>query len=89
VAKTGTGQIGLRRPTRGAELKKHKSSQEKTGEEFMTKRSIMWTMSTAALLGCSLAIAQADPLMIVGDDEKLLWDDNTKPLIHPPARIPF
>ena len=52
----------------------------------MTKRSILWTMSAAALLGCSLAIAQADPLMIVGDDEKLLWDDNGKPIIHPAGK---
>src|SRR5215831_7697907 len=52
----------------------------------MTKHSIMLTMSTAALLGCSLAIAQADPLMIVGDDEKLLWDDNGKPVIHPAGK---
>ena len=48
----------------------------------MTKHSIM----TAALLGCSLTIAQADPLMIVGDDEKLLWDDNGKPIIHPAGK---
>ena len=52
----------------------------------MTKRNIMWTISTAALLGCNLAIAQADPLMIVGDDEKLLWDDNGKPVIHPAGK---
>ncbi len=52
----------------------------------MTKRSIMWTISTAVLLGCSLALAQADPLMIVGDDEKLLWDDNGKPVIHPAGK---
>jgi len=48
----------------------------------MFKRSVM-TLGTAALLGCSLAVAQADPLMIVGNDEKLLWDDNGKLIILP------
>src|SRR6516164_9627084 len=48
----------------------------------MTKSSIM----AAALLGCGLGIARADPLMIVGDDEKLLWDDNGKPVINPAGK---
>src|SRR5271169_6187176 len=52
----------------------------------MFKRSVMWTLSTAAFLGCSLAVAQADPLMIVGNDEKLLFDDNGKPIISPAGK---
>ena len=52
----------------------------------MFKHSMMWTLSTAAFLGCSLAVAQADPLMIVGNDEKLLWDDNGKPIILPAGK---
>jgi len=51
----------------------------------MFKRSVM-TLGTAALLGCSLAVAQADPLMIVGNDEKLLWDDNGKLIILPAGK---
>jgi DNA-binding beta-propeller fold protein YncE len=51
----------------------------------MFKRSVM-TLGTAALLGCSLAVAQADPLMIVGNDEKLLWDDNGKNLVFPAGK---
>jgi DNA-binding beta-propeller fold protein YncE len=46
----------------------------------------MWILSTAAFLGCSLAVAQADPLMIVGNDEKLLYDDNGKPIILPAGK---
>jgi DNA-binding beta-propeller fold protein YncE len=42
---------------------------------------VMRTLGTVAALGCSLTLAQAAPLMIVGDDEKLLWDDNAKPLV--------
>ncbi len=30
--------------------------------------------------------AHAAPLMIVGNDEKLLWDDNGKPIISPAGK---
>ena len=36
-----------------------------------------------AMLG--LSAAQAAPYMIVGDDEKLLWDDNFKPILSLPG----
>ena len=36
-----------------------------------------------AMLG--LSAARAAPFMIVGDDEKLLWDDNFKPLLSLPG----
>jgi len=52
----------------------------------MFKHSAMRTLSAAAFLGCSLAVAQADPLMIVGNDEKLLWDDNGKLVILPAGK---
>jgi DNA-binding beta-propeller fold protein YncE len=32
------------------------------------------------------ANAAAAPFMIVGDDEKLLWDDNGKPVLSPPGK---
>jgi hypothetical protein len=46
----------------------------------------MRTLGTAAFLGGSLAIAQADPLMIVGNDEKLLFDGDAKPIISPDGK---
>jgi len=52
----------------------------------MFKRSVTWILSTVAFLGCSLAVAQADPLMIAGNDEKLLWDDNGKNVILPAGK---
>jgi DNA-binding beta-propeller fold protein YncE len=52
----------------------------------MFKRSVIRMLSTAAFLGCCLAVAQADPLMIVGNDEKLLWDDNGKPIVLPAGK---
>jgi DNA-binding beta-propeller fold protein YncE len=48
--------------------------------------NVMRTLGTAAFLGCSLAIAQADPLMIVGNDEKLLFDGDAKPIISPAGK---
>jgi DNA-binding beta-propeller fold protein YncE len=59
---------------------------KKTGEEFMFKCSAIWAMSIVAFLGYSFTAAQADPLMIVGNDEKLLWDDNGKPIILPAGK---
>ncbi len=42
----------------------------------------------AALTATTLALAQAAPLMIVGNDEKLLWDDAGKPLLSPTGKTP-
>src|SRR5437870_10523029 len=47
--------------------------------------------SMPLLLAAALAlaggrIAQAAPLMIVGNDEKLLWDDDGKPIISPAGK---
>ena len=48
---------------------------------------VMRTLGTAAFLGGSLAIAEADPLMIVGNgDEKLLFDGDAKPIISPDGK---
>ncbi|WP_245326870.1 YncE family protein [Bradyrhizobium sacchari] len=44
-------------------------------------------MATAILLGTSLlSSVHAKPLMIVGLDEKLLWDDNGKPILAAPGK---
>jgi len=43
-------------------------------------------IAAAIIIGGSLSLAHAAPLMIVGNDEKLLWDDQFKPLLSPPGR---
>jgi DNA-binding beta-propeller fold protein YncE len=42
----------------------------------------------AAILLCSssLNLGYAKPFMIVGNDEKLLWDDDGKPVLSPPGK---
>jgi hypothetical protein len=42
----------------------------------------------AAILLCnaSVNLANAKPFMIVGIDEKLLWDDDGKPLLSAPGK---
>ena len=46
--------------------------------------SCLWVAAFFAAVGLNLA--QAAPLMIVGNDEKLLWDDNGKPIISPAGK---
>ena len=48
----------------------------------MVKRQTVLAFGAAALIGCGLAAAKADPLMVIGNDEKLLWDDSGKAVIH-------
>src|SRR5579872_2988839 len=40
----------------------------------------------AATLCCGLNAAHAKPFMIVGLDEKLLWDDDGKNVLSPPGK---
>ncbi|UWU94285.1 YncE family protein [Bradyrhizobium sp. CB1015] len=50
-------------------------------------RTVSLSFATAILLGTSLlSSAHAKPLMIVGLDEKLLWDDNGKPILAAPGK---
>jgi DNA-binding beta-propeller fold protein YncE len=51
-------------------------------------KSRIWgrTLGAAAVLSFAAGIAQAAPFMIVGNDEKLLWDDNGKPVLSPPGK---
>ena len=46
--------------------------------------SSLWAAAFLAAVG--LNFAHAAPLMIVGNDEKLLWDDNGKPIISPAGK---
>jgi DNA-binding beta-propeller fold protein YncE len=46
------------------------------------------TLKLAAVLGIILGVttARAAPFMIVGDDEKILWDQDGKPVLSPPGK---
>ena len=46
--------------------------------------SLLWAVAFFASVGVNAA--HAAPLMIVGNDEKLLWDDNSKPIISPAGK---
>ena len=48
------------------------------------------TLKLAAVLGIIIGVttARAAPFMIVGDDEKVLWDKDGKRSCHRPERIP-
>lgn len=49
--------------------------------------TVSLSFATAILLSTSLlSSAHAKPLMIVGLDEKLLWDDNGKPILAAPGK---
>jgi DNA-binding beta-propeller fold protein YncE len=48
------------------------------------KQSLLWAVAFFASVG--VHVAHAGPLMIVGNDEKLLWDDNSKPIISPAGK---
>jgi DNA-binding beta-propeller fold protein YncE len=45
-------------------------------------------LKLAAMIGVALGMtaAQAAPFMIVGDDEKIIWDDQGKPILSPPGK---
>ncbi|WP_262269847.1 hypothetical protein [Microvirga yunnanensis] len=47
-------------------------------------RQSLWLLS----LGVSMfaSVVQAAPYMIVGNDEKLVWDDQGKPVLSPAGR---
>lgn len=50
-------------------------------------RTVSLSFATAILLSTSLlSSAHAKPLMIVGLDEKLLWDDDGKPILAAPGK---
>jgi DNA-binding beta-propeller fold protein YncE len=51
------------------------------------KHALLSSFSGATLLAiASLSSVQAAPLMIVGNDEKLLWDDQGKPIVSPAGK---
>ena len=51
------------------------------------KQSLLFSLSTAAILvAAGLSSVSAAPYLIVGNDEKLLWDDKGAPVIHPAGK---
>ena len=44
-------------------------------------------LAAIVLASLNLGLAHAAPLMIVGNDEKLLWDDDGKRILFPAGRI--
>jgi DNA-binding beta-propeller fold protein YncE len=51
----------------------------------MRQRDIMGIL-TLIVLAAGLSVARSAPLMIVGNDEKLLWDDQSKPVLSLPGK---
>ncbi|WP_246667238.1 beta-propeller fold lactonase family protein [Bradyrhizobium sp. UNPA324] len=49
-------------------------------------RAIGLSFAAAMLLGTSFSTGHAKPLMIVGLDEKLLWDESGKPILSAPGK---
>jgi DNA-binding beta-propeller fold protein YncE len=51
------------------------------------KQSLLFSLSTAAILvAAGLSSVSAAPYLIVGNDEKLLWDDKGAPVVHPAGK---
>ena len=50
------------------------------------KRSWSSLWAAVAFASVGLSVAHASPLMVVGNDEKLLWDDDGKPIISPAGK---
>jgi DNA-binding beta-propeller fold protein YncE len=44
------------------------------------------TLVATAALALNAPAVRAAPFLIVGDDEKVLWDDNGKPVLSPPGK---
>src|SRR5262249_46541941 len=55
-------------------------------EEIMRYREGAAALGIGVVLSFGLNAAQSAPLMIVGNDEKILWDDQGKPIMSPPGK---
>jgi DNA-binding beta-propeller fold protein YncE len=49
-------------------------------------RSMLLSISALALLAAGPKSVSAEPYLIVGNDEKLLWDDKGAPVLHPAGK---
>jgi DNA-binding beta-propeller fold protein YncE len=52
----------------------------------MAPHRLRQALAAAAILAFGPEAAHCAPFMIVGNDEKLLWDDNFKPVLSPPGK---
>jgi len=50
------------------------------------RHPVLAPLAGAALVALGLNVAAAAPFLIVGNDEKLLWDDNGKPVVSPAGK---
>jgi hypothetical protein len=63
------------------------SAGKEGGEHMQPKHALFSSFSGATFLAiASLNSVQAAPLLIVGNDEKLLWDDQGKPIVSPAGK---
>jgi DNA-binding beta-propeller fold protein YncE len=52
----------------------------------MSSQSLGQTLAAAFVFALQIGAAHCAPFMIVGNDEKILWDDNGKPVLSPPGK---
>jgi DNA-binding beta-propeller fold protein YncE len=62
------------------------SNPHETGEESMRSHVVAGAFTVAAVLVFGPGAARAAPFLIVGNDEKILWDDAGKPVLSPPGK---
>ena len=54
---------------------------------MQARHSLLFSLSAAAILAAAgLSSISAAPYLIVGNDEKLLWDDKGAPVLHPAGK---
>ena len=54
---------------------------------MQARHSLLFSLSAAAILAAAgLSSVSAAPYLIVGNDEKLLWDDKGAPVLHPAGK---
>ena len=54
---------------------------------MQARHSLLFSLSAAAMLAAAaLSSVSAAPYLIVGNDEKLLWDDKGAPVLHPAGK---
>jgi|tagenome__1003787_1003787.scaffolds.fasta_scaffold20960076_3 DNA-binding beta-propeller fold protein YncE len=49
-------------------------------------RAYVLPLAVLVVLACGTHVSRAAPFMIVGNDEKVLWDDQGKPVLSPPGK---
>src|SRR6516162_10702693 len=52
----------------------------------MRRHYRLGAVAAGIVLAAGLSVARSAPLMIVGNDEKVLWDDEGKPILSAPGK---